>query len=145
MDAPILRLDRYNRVTWQSPPLSAAVWLEITRGRVRQPIRPVNAPVFLIGTALDCDLVVGDTAFPETYAYLLVQDGRVAIRRVGNGPELLVNGLTVETAELEDGDQLAFGAFELTLNTQKPMKPTEALPCAIISGSWPELGNLAEV
>jgi type III secretion system (T3SS) inner membrane Yop/YscD-like protein len=113
MDAPILRFDRY------SPPaphiLSAGprVALRITRGRVQQRLRPVHGQVFLIGTANDCDLVLGDLTFPEAYAYLFVQGTEVTIRRLGAGPDLVICGECVESAELLDGDRVAFGPFEL--------------------------------
>jgi hypothetical protein len=113
MDAPILRFDRYSSPEARILPLGPRVVLEITRGRVRQRIRPVRGSMFLIGTATDCDLVLGDLSFPEAYAYVFVQDSKISIRRLGNGPELIVCGEAAETAELLDGDLVAFGPFEL--------------------------------
>jgi hypothetical protein len=145
MDAPILRFDRYNRTNAQGSLPSGAVWLEITRGRVRQPIRRVQGPVFLIGTAPDCDLVLGDAGFPEAYAYLLVQNETVTVRRVGDGPELLVNGEAVETVELATGDRLVLGPFELTVQIQFPTHTT-TLPNSMFStGNWPWVADFAEV
>ncbi|HEY2411624.1 MAG TPA: FHA domain-containing protein [Pirellulaceae bacterium] len=145
MDAPILPFDRYNRPKSQTSPALPAVWLEITRGRVRQPIRPVPGPVFLIGAAADCDLVLGDATFPETYAYLLVQDDSVTIRRVGDEPELLVNGEPIETAELATGDRIAFGPFELAVQMPSLTKIIEEPSPALSSGNWPWLADLAEI
>jgi hypothetical protein len=145
MDAPILRFDRYNRPDSQTPPPGSAVWLEITRGRVRQPIRTVRGPVYLIGTASDCDLVLGDTAFPEAYAYLLVHDDNVTIRRVGDGPELLVNGEPFEMAELVAGDLLAFGSFELALQIQLTTETITPSSRPISGDNWPWLADLMHV
>jgi hypothetical protein len=116
MDAPILRFDRHSSRQRQNLPLSRRVWLEITRGRVQRRIRPVRGPLFLIGSATDCDLVLGDSSFPEAYAYVFVQDPAIAVRRLGLGPELQVADEAVETAELQDGDRLSFGPFELCLH-----------------------------
>jgi hypothetical protein len=113
MAAPILRFDRYNSPQPHILPLAPRVALEITRGRVQQRIRPVRGRVFLIGTASDCDLVLGDLAFPEAYAYLFVQDSQIAIRRLGSGPELMVSGEIVEAAEVQHGDRISFGPFEV--------------------------------
>ena len=113
MDAPILRFDRYSSPEAHILPLGPRVALEITRGRVQQRIRPVRGKMFLIGTASDCDLVLGDLSFPEAYAYLFVQDSKITIRRLGTGPELVICGEPVETAELLDGDRVGFGPFEL--------------------------------
>ena len=115
MDAPIYRFDQYEPPKAPSR-VRAEVALEITRGQARQRIRPVRERVFLIGTASDCDLVLGDLSFPEAYAYLFVAEGRVTIRRLGSGPELSVGGENVETAELFHGDVVRFGPFELRLS-----------------------------
>jgi len=112
MDVPIYRLDHYSLPQPQNLP-AATVELEITRGRVQHRLRPVRSKVFLIGAANDCDLVLGDLQFPEAYAYLFVNGSEVSIRRLGNGPELLIGGTPVESAELFHGDRFAFGPFEL--------------------------------
>ena len=91
------------------------VGLEIVRGKAARRIREVNPPVFLIGAAEDCDLVLGDASFPDAYAYLLVQSDRVAVRRVGEGPVLFVNGEAIDIADVFAEDQLAFGPFELRM------------------------------
>jgi hypothetical protein len=113
MAAPILRFDRYSSPQPHILPLAPRVALEITRGRVQQRIRPVRGRVFLIGTASDCDLVLGDLTFPEAYAYLFVQDSKIAIRRLGSGPELIVCGEVVESTDLHGGDHISFGPFEV--------------------------------
>ncbi len=113
MAAPILRFDRYSSPEPHILPLAPRVALEITRGRVQQRIRPVRGRVFLIGTASDCDLVLGDLAFPEAYAYLFVQDSHIAVRRLGSGPELMVAGEVIEAAEVQNGDRISFGPFEV--------------------------------
>jgi len=113
MDVPILRFDRFNQPGPHILSVGPRVSLEITRGRVQQRLRPVRGRVFLIGTANDCDLVLGDLSFPEAYAYLFVQGAKVTIRRLGAGPELLICDEAVETADLLNGDRMVFGPFEL--------------------------------
>jgi hypothetical protein len=114
MDRPILRLDPHSLPEPHTRPARAArVALEITRGRVQQRLRPIAGKVFLIGTASDCDLVLGDLRFPEAYAYVFVSGSRVSIRRLGSGPELLVCGEPLESGELFHGDLVELGPFEL--------------------------------
>src|SRR5206468_4122317 len=96
-------------------PVSPRVLVEITRGRVQQRFRPVRGRLYLIGAATDCELVLGDLTFPETYAYLFVQEARITIRRLGAGPELVVCDEAVEMADLRHGDRVSFGPFELRL------------------------------
>lgn len=95
--------------------------LEITRGQAHHRRRPVAGPVFLIGAATDCDLVLGDSRFGEIYAYLFLTEDKVTIRRLGTGPVLRVSGDSVDAAELFDGDRIVFGPFELTLRIEEPV------------------------
>ena len=126
MDAPIFRFDRYSQPEPHILPLGPRISLSITRGRVQQRIRPVRGRVFLIGTASDCDLVLGDLAFPEAYAYVFLQDSKIAIRRLGSGPELMVSGEVVEAADLEHGDLITFGPFEVRVVIEDRCRPAES-------------------
>jgi type III secretion system (T3SS) inner membrane Yop/YscD-like protein len=128
MAAPILRFDRYSSPEPHILPLAPRITLEITRGRVQQRIRPIRGRVFLIGTASDCDLVLGDLAFPDAYAYLFVQDSKIAIRRLGSGPELIVSGEIVEAAEVQHGDCISFGPFELRVVVEDRADPIRTSP-----------------
>jgi hypothetical protein len=95
------------------------VGLEIVRGKASRRIREVNPPVFLMGAAEDCDLVLGDLRFPEAYAYLYVTIRGVSVRFLGEGPELYVNGELTEAALLSDGDILELGAYQFQLHIQE--------------------------
>src|SRR4029078_11695807 len=83
MEVPILRFDHYSPPDQKILSVGPSVALEITRGRVQQRLRPVRGRVFLIGTASDCDLVLGDLTFSEAYAYLLLQGPEVTTRLRG--------------------------------------------------------------
>jgi hypothetical protein len=120
MDARILRLDRQSLPQPHILPAAPRVWLEILRGRVRERRREILRKVFLIGTASDCDLVLGDLQFPEAYAYIFVSGSEVTVRRLAAGPLLAVCGQSVETAELFHGDLLEFGPFELRVVIDHP-------------------------
>jgi hypothetical protein len=137
MDSPILRFEpqslREPHIRHSLP----RVTLEIMRGRARQRLRPVAGRVFLIGAAADCDLVLGDSRFPDTFAYLLVQEEAVLIRRLGTGPELLIDGQASDSAQLQDGDRVAFGPFEfgvrIVANVQSlPSRPMMVFPTMAI-------------
>ena len=144
MDAPIYRFDQYEPPRAPSR-VRAGVALEITRGQARQRIRPVRERVFLIGTASDCDLVLGDLSFPEAYAYLFVAEDRVTIRRLGSGPELSVAGESVETAELFHGDVVRFGPFELRLSIDGAAGATGDAHARIESSGPPETQQVPNI
>jgi len=136
MDAPIFRFDRYSSPGPHRQPHGSRVSLEVTRGRVRQRLRAVHGRVFLIGAASDCDLVLGDLSFPEAYAYLFVESAEVTIRWLGAGPELIVAGESVESAELFHGDTMAFGPFELQVLIEEAPESDRAASEANTSRSW---------
>lgn len=120
MDTPTLRIDAQSQPSPHILPLGPRVSLEIIRGRVRQRLRKVRGKVFLIGSASDCDLVLGDPSFPEAYAYLFIPPHGVTVRWLGAGPEMYVSGEKAEYAFLRDGDQIAFGPFALLVRIDGP-------------------------
>jgi predicted component of type VI protein secretion system len=103
------------------------VELQVLRGRTRFKSRPVTAPVYLIGAAPDCDLVLGDPQFPEVYAYLRRTEEGVTLRRLENGPELTVNGQLVKRCSLSDGDRIRTGPYEFLVHV-RPAPASEASP-----------------
>ncbi|HZL87098.1 MAG TPA: FHA domain-containing protein [Pirellulaceae bacterium] len=118
MDAPHMRLDTQSQPGPHVLPYLPRVTLEIVRGRARRLLRRVAPPVFLIGRAIDCDLVLADEQFPEAYAYVYVSTEGVNVRHLGAPPELRVNGRIVESVSLDDGDRLEMGCYEFQINIQ---------------------------
>jgi hypothetical protein len=103
------------------------VELEIRRGRAQHRLRPVDGPVFLVGTSPDCDMVLGDLQFPATHLYLLVTCDGVLLRHLGVPPEVTVNGRRVESAVLGNGDRIRTGPFEFAIaihSGRRPDRPT---------------------
>ena len=88
------------------------IGLEIVRGQARRLVREVAGPVFLFGTAHDCDLVFGDPQFPEVYAYLFITEHGVSMRHLGIGPVTTVNSRSFQSTLLFDGDMLRMGSYE---------------------------------
>lgn len=117
---PPARLGLHSSGDQQDLPVAPSVELEIVRGAARHTRRPVTGKVFLIGSACDCDLVLGDEQFPEAYAYLFVQDGEVTLRHLGGGPAVLVEGERVQARRLGDGDVLECGPFAFRIVIQSP-------------------------
>ena len=98
------------------------VQLEIQRGKARNLVRQVTGPVYLIGSARDCDLVLGDPQFPQAFAYIFVNESGVTLRRLGVGPDVTVNGRGVEAIGLADGDRIRTGPFEFHVRIDQPVR-----------------------
>jgi len=97
--------------------------LEITRGAAQQRWRTVTGPAFLIGTAGDCDMVLGDTRLPAVHTCLLRGAQGITVRHLGFEPELCVNDEAVDCVTLNDGDRIQIGRFEFRLHITD-LKPT---------------------
>jgi hypothetical protein len=97
-----------------------SIVLEITRGRAQHLRREVRTTAFLIGTASDCDLVLGDPRFPEVHSYVFVTPEAVTIRQLCAGPALCVAGRPVTKAALGDGDTVQMGPYEFRVLIEWP-------------------------
>ncbi|MFI4877128.1 MAG: FHA domain-containing protein [Blastopirellula sp. JB062] len=94
----------------RSAPLRAE--LHIRRGRAQKSSRLITAPLFLIGSGNDCDLVLGDPQFPEAYAYVYHRGSQLTLRWLDEGPELTVNGEHFTRGAVADGDRIRCGPYE---------------------------------
>jgi pSer/pThr/pTyr-binding forkhead associated (FHA) protein len=128
-------------------PTLPTVHLEIRRGRARDTYRAIQVPVYLMGSAPDSDLVLGDTQFPEAHAYIFVQSQGVMLRRLGSGPEISVEGHVVQSIQLRDGDRIRTGPYEFLIHIENPgggirrtEKPDDAWAISPVSESWNEPG-----
>lgn len=99
------------------------VELEILRGRARNKLRRIEVPVFLIGSARDCDLVLADADFPEVHTYLYVNRGGVSVRRIAESPVLAVDGREVQSSVIADGQKLQIGRYEFEVRIDRPASP----------------------
>ncbi len=114
----------HNRQTRRRPHIFAAapsVELLITVGRARQRIRRVTGPVFLIGSSMDCDLILGDALIPSVHSYILVTAQGVRLRHLGAAPEIRINGQTLEVVLLEDLDHIDIGQFSFVARIHEPV------------------------
>lgn len=86
--------------------------LRIARGLVNQREREIEVPVFTLGSAGDCDLILGDEQFPELYAYILRTHDGYRLRCLAADPILTVNAEETVVTQLENGDRIRCGPYE---------------------------------
>ncbi len=89
----------------------------------------VDKPVFVIGSAEDCDLRVPDGQLSPFHAYLFVRDHVVTLRHLGPPPVISVNGRLMRWGELRNDDCIMLGssAYRIELPTV-PMTQGTDLP-----------------
>lgn len=122
--------DSYNRPAGQGEWTGGtAAFLVIERGDAEQAVRPIQRPVYVIGTAADCDMVLGDPQFSDYHAYIYVREGVVTLRHLGPAPEITVNGRSIRWGELKHLDRMRFGPYQLQLRL-RPAFETERKPNA---------------
>lgn len=111
MHSPQTFPDRQSRFGLRNLPESPFVELQITVGRARQRVRHVTGPVFLIGSSMDCDLILGDPLIPAVHSYILLTASEVRIRHLGFAPDLRVNGTQRDLATLNNDDAIEISCF----------------------------------
>ncbi len=104
--------------------------LIITSGRARKRIRRVVGPVFLIGSSMDCDLILGDALVPAVHSYVLITAHGARLRHLGEPPEVRVNRQIVEIAQLEDQDRIDIGCFSFVVQVTWPAGERQVLSLA---------------
>lgn len=100
--------------------------LEITRGRAKHKCREIRSRAFLIGTAPDCDLVLGDSRFDAVHSYVFVSPSSVTIRQLGWGPQLCIDGQPTAWASLADRDRLEMGPYAFQVRIEWPQANRDA-------------------
>ena len=68
----------------------------------------------LIGRSPDCDVFLDDVTVSRRHAVLVQRDGRFYIEDQGSLNGTFVNRRRIESAELQDGDEVQIGKYRLT-------------------------------
>lgn len=89
--------------------------LAIVRGKTRQPLRPINAHPYLIGSGAVCALQLGDDQIPMVHCVLRTVEGQWQVTALHPQPEVKLNGKVVQQSILNIGDRLDLGKIELEI------------------------------
>jgi len=102
--------------------------LRIARGQVTDREREIEVPVFTLGSASDCDLILGDEQFPELYAYILRTHDGYRLRTLAAEPILTVNAEDTAFTRLENGDRIRCGPYEFHFqkSANSQLQPSES-------------------
>ena len=73
-----------------------------------------EAEATTIGRSPDCDIFLDDVTVSRHHAVLRRNDGRFVIEDQGSLNGTFVNRRRIESAELDDGDELQIGKYRLT-------------------------------
>jgi hypothetical protein len=82
-------------------------------GRAGETFRPEGQRT-RIGRSPDCDVFLDDVTVSRNHAILVARDGSYYIEDQGSLNGTFVNRKRIDTAQLEDGDELQIGKYRLT-------------------------------
>ncbi|MFN2470083.1 MAG: FHA domain-containing protein [Gaiellaceae bacterium] len=82
-------------------------------GRAGEHFLPTSERM-LIGRSPDCDVFLDDVTVSRRHAVLIERDGRFSIEDQGSLNGTFVNRRRIDSAELEDGDEVQIGKYRLT-------------------------------
>jgi pSer/pThr/pTyr-binding forkhead associated (FHA) protein len=82
-------------------------------GRVGEEFRP-QGPETTIGRSPDCGIFLDDVTVSRRHAVLAERDGRFWIDDLGSLNGTFLNRRRIESAALDDGDELQIGKYRLT-------------------------------
>ncbi len=104
-----------DRSTIREPASDLGVCLEIRRGRTEKPLRPMLDERFLIGSGADCDLRLGGDDIPPLHSLMHFDGADLWLEVIALEPPLKVNGQTVKTVLLRNGDRLEVSSFDFVV------------------------------
>ncbi len=90
------------------------------------PTIPLQRPVLLIGRHSECDVRIDLAKISRRHCCLALAYDRVVIRDLGSRNGLRVNGLIVEEAQLNPGDEVAIGPLLYRVESEPPLPPPRA-------------------
>ena len=82
-------------------------------GRAGETFRPRSGST-RIGRSPDCDVFLDDVTVSRNHAVLVERDGRFFVEDEGSLNGTFVNRRRIDSAELENGDELQIGKYRLT-------------------------------
>jgi pSer/pThr/pTyr-binding forkhead associated (FHA) protein len=83
-------------------------------GRAGETFRPHSGGSTRIGRSPDCDVFLDDVTVSRNHALLVERDGRFFVEDEGSLNGTFVNRRRIDSAELENGDELQIGKYRLT-------------------------------
>ena len=91
-------------------------------------VTPIRKVLTTIGRAPGNDVVLEDPTLGPTHANLMRKGDQFTLSLVDRSGEIRVNGRRVRTTELQDGDQVLLGAWQLTWSLAEPKEEVAAAP-----------------
>jgi len=82
-------------------------------GRAGESFRPTGERT-RIGRSPDCEIFLDDVTVSRNHAVLIQRDGKFVVEDQGSLNGTFVNRHRIESAELEEGDELQVGKYRMT-------------------------------
>jgi chromosome segregation ATPase len=102
---------------------AALVRLEVRVGAARSAVYEVGDGGFLVGSVPGCDLRLPGANLAPVLCLIARQPSGASLRKLAPVQPLSVNGRTVTSAYLQDGDRVTMGPAELTVSISGAVEP----------------------
>ena len=95
------------------------------------PAIPLQRPILLIGRHPECDVRIDLPKISRRHCCIALAYDRVMIRDLGSRNGLRVNGLLIEEAQLQPGDEIAIGPILYRMEDLAPPSPPQSPPAPV--------------
>jgi hypothetical protein len=116
-----------------------ALELILRHGRHAGTRRKLTGPLTLVGSAPGCELQLTESDVAAHHCLIAQTADGVLVRDLNASPETLVNGRSVVSAELRDGDVLSIGSCRFEVSCRLPNRAAERALVAALAAQQVEL------
>jgi chromosome segregation ATPase len=108
----------------------SAVRVEVRHGSARSAAYDLRDAAFLIGSVPGCDLRLPGANLPPVLCVITHDAGRLVLRKLAPAYPVLLNGNSIATTTLSDGDRVVLGAVDLHFHLDATSQPSSPVPQA---------------
>jgi hypothetical protein len=108
-----------------SPSPQPTAFLQLPRYYSKIPCKYLSVGSYLLGSAADCRVRLGDDSVPSRHSQLLLTETSAQIETLSSRYRVIVNGQAVTSCLLRNGDLLEIGAVRMVFRKCAPETPAE--------------------
>lgn len=112
----------------ESAPDAPKITVHILRGKASSRSREMKGPTLLLGAGPQCDIQMRSPDIAPRHCLISKTQQGAILRPLDPQFPVMVNGNPIREHLLADGDAIALGPFELSVNIEHPIQSSQAVP-----------------